>query len=434
VNPAPSVWQGEKPYALTPINSDYVTQSQSLYNTNWYAFAPRVGMVRQTRWRDSDLIIRGGFGFFYDPGYGTSMSAFGGAPYSNIRTTILPQFPLSAGVIAPPGLPATKPFGTVGTAELGLKPPAIMAWDIALDRMYGPDQALTIAYVGTRGSRLLRTTTEPAFSPDYNILRLVTNEASSSYEALQVQFRRRAARNLQAQVSYTYSHSIDTGSTDIGGADFANLYSGERASSNYDIRHNLNASASYLLPSPKSGAMAAALRNWWTQFMFVARTGSPFDVVGISGQSSGTGSGSAEGGLFALVRPNYTGADVWLNDPYAPGGRRLNPAAFEVPSSYTQGSLGRNAINGFGMLQLDFSLRRQIFVRERQSIGLSVMAFNILNQPSFANPSYNMGANMASANFGVSTRPQYLGNEGMGGSLLQTGGPRSLQFVIRYQF
>lgn len=432
INPAPSAWKGSQPFAISVADSSRVTQTDALYNTRWSDFAPRLGFVRQIRSTPGkELVLRGGFGIFHDPGYGASMSAFSGAPYSNVRSLTSPDFPLSASALSAPVLPATKPYGQLGAAERDLKSPSIWQWNGTLERSFGQAQVLSVGYAGTRGSKLLRTETRAAYSDDYDVLRIATNGASSSYHALQTQFRRRFARNLQTQASYTWSHSIDSASSDMGMGGFATLFGGgERGSSDYDVRHNLNVSGSWLLPSPTAPWLAGALRNWWTDFMFVARTGTPFDIVGVS-ESSGNSSGSATAGrgLFAQVRPDYNGKPVWVDDPTVPGGRRLNRDAFDSPTGYAQGNLGRNALRGFGMTQLDLSLRRQLSLGERRVLHLAVQAFNLLNTPSFANPSRNEGASMTSANFGVASRMQTGG-----GSLYQNGGPRSMQLSLRFQF
>lgn len=93
---------------------------------------------------------------------------------------------------------------------------------------------------------------------------------------------------------------------------------------------------------------------------------------------------------------------------------------------------GRNAIRGFAMMQLDFSLRREIRISEAWRIHLAAQGFNIFNSPSFANPARDEGADMAAANFGVSSRT--VGGAGFGSSLFRTGGPRSLQLSLRLQF
>jgi len=433
VNPAPTVWSGLRPYALSSFSPDRVTQGEPLYDTRWSDVAVRVGMVKQIfAEKGKELVFRGGFGIFHDPGYGTSLSAFGGAPYANINTLTLPAFPLSTTDKTPPGLPATKPFGTLGAAQRNLQSPSIWQWNIALERSLGIAQTLSLGYVGAKGKNLLLTETQPAFSGDYDLLRLATNGADSSYHALQAQFRRRYSKNLLAQVAYTYSHSIDTASNDLGGGGgFATLLTSERGNSDFDVRHMINGSGSWMFPHPDSRGLGVILRDWWSDFMVTWRTGTSFDVVGISSMPSGVDTGR---GIFAQVRPDYNGRDVWLEDKGVPGGKRLNRDAFTSPNGYAQGTLGRNSIGGFGLLQVDYGIRRQIPLTERQSLHLAVQAFNILNRPNFANPSRNEGANMTSANFGVSTRTQNQGFGGGSGSLLQVGGPRSLQFVVRYQF
>ncbi|WP_321472687.1 carboxypeptidase-like regulatory domain-containing protein [uncultured Paludibaculum sp.] len=431
INPAPSVSQGERPFAISSFLSSRVTQGEALYDTRWSDISPRLGFVRQIRSTPGkEWVVRGGFGVFHDIGYGTSMSAFSGAPYSNVRTLTLAPFPLYASDLVDPGLPATKPFGRLGAADRGLRSPSIRQWNLTLERSYGPGQVLSVGYAGTSGKNLMRTESQPSFSDDYDLLTLATNGAESSYHALQVQFRRRYMKNLQTQVSYTWSHSIDTASNDLGLGGFATLLDSERGNSDYDVRHNLNVSGSYLLPSPKDSFITKALKNWYADFMFTARAGTSFDIVGVSSTSSAGAGGSGQG-LFAQVRPDYNGQLVWLVDNTVPGAQRLNRAAFDSPSGYAQGNLGRNALRGLGLTQLDLSLRRRVDLGEHGALHVSVSALNLMNHPSFANPSRNEGANMTSVNFGVSTRTQAGGGFG---SLYQSGGPRSLEFVLRYQF
>jgi hypothetical protein len=277
---------------------------------------------------------------------------------------------------------------------------------------------------------------EDAGSRDYDILRTASNGATSDYHGLQVQFRRRMRRGLQTQLSYTYGHAIDSASSDagMGGRGFAVLLGSERGNSDFDVRHNLSFSGSFEMPAPKSGIGRALLGNWWSEWLLTARTGLPFDVSGASQVAEGEEEEdeTPPRGLFARIRPDYTGEPVWLGDPHAPGGRRLNPDAFELPDEYEQGNLGRNVIRGFGLLQLDYSLRRQFALSERWRLNVMAQAFNVFNHPSFMNPSRDEGANMASPSFGLATR---MMNQGGGfNAQYSAGGPRSLQFVLRLEF
>ncbi len=100
-----------------------------------------------------------------------------------------------------------------------------------------------------------------------------------------------------------------------------------------------------------------------------------------------------------------------------------------------QGSLGRNAIAGFGMAQVDVALRREFRLSDRRRLQLRLEAYNLLNHANFADPvSY-----LNSPVFGQSTSMLNLmlgsGSPGSGlAPVLQTGGPRSLQGSFRFQF
>ncbi len=371
---------------------------------------------------------------FYDIGYGVSASAFNGAPYSNVRTISLAEFPLSYADESAPPLPPTRPYGQITAAENNLEAPLVTEWNVTVERDFGPNQTFSAGYVGTKGTRLLQTQTQPSFGNAYSILILASNGATSDYSALQVQFRRRLTRNLQTQFSYTWGHSIDSASNDIGGG-FASIISGgQRGNSDFDIRQNLNWSGSYLLPRPGGGRLKPLLSNWYTDWIWQWHTSQPFDVQGITTETSASStSPNQRGGLFAQVRPDYTGQPIWISDPNAPGGLKLNPAAFAAPTSaYGQGNLGRNSLRGFDFSQIDLTLRRQLNVSERWRLNISAQAFNVLNHANFANPLTIGSANLSSPTFGVATRT--VGGGVNGGSLYQSGGPRSIELVVRLQF
>jgi hypothetical protein len=118
-----------------------------------------------------------------------------------------------------------------------------------------------------------------------------------------------------------------------------------------------------------------------------------------------------------------------------PAGRRINAAAFAPAKTAVQGTLGRNAIVGFGMSQLDLAIRRELRWKDRYALQFRVEAFNTLNRANFADPVRYL----TSAVFGQSTSMLNVmlgtGSPGSGLSpILQTGGPRSLQLTLRFRF
>jgi hypothetical protein len=127
------------------------------------------------------------------------------------------------------------------------------------------------------------------------------------------------------------------------------------------------------------------------------------------------------------LRPDVVpGVPMVIDDPSAPGGRRLNRAAFS-PRTDTNGSLGRNALRGFPFNQLDLSLRRRFGIG-RTTLDARLEAFNVLNHANFANPV----ANLTSSTFGQAT--QMFNAIGGLNSLYQIGGPRAFQLAMRAQF
>lgn len=438
INPSPDVRKGAPPLAL---GSDGISINRfdRFYSTRWSNIAPRVGFAYQMDTTPGrEMIFRAGIGLFYDLGYGSTASAFDGAPYSAKRILSLPDFPLSLDNLFPPSIPSERPFGQVSVSDPNLNSPKVWQWNMTIERMLGTSQSLSIGYVGTKGRDLLRTETLDSFNSAYDVMRITTNGSRSDYHGMQVQFRRSLRSNLLTQLSYTWAHSLDTSSIDTGSAlqGFASVFGAERARSDFDIRHNLTFTGSYLLPSAKGGILNAALKDWWADWSLSARTGLPFDVQTLSAETTDTDGTTREDlpGLYAFVRANYLGLPIWISDPLAPGGKRLNPDAFAIPESLEQGDLGRNAINGFGAWQLDLALRRQLRLNESLALQFQAQAINLFNHPAFSNPFFGQSANLASPSFGYVRNTLGQSSGGGANSLYGQGGPRTLQFGIRLEF
>jgi hypothetical protein len=210
-----------------------------------------------------------------------------------------------------------------------------------------------------------------------------------------------------------------------------------RGNADFDIRHNFSAAVTYELPAPGSNVFAkAVLGHWATDVIVRAQSAAPFSI------SSGVE--VDELGRSVQRRVNVTpGMPIFIDDPLAPGGKRLNnstdPARpgckgpFCPAPAGQQGNLGRNALRGFPLNQVDFAIRRQFNLTENFHLQLRAEAFNLFNHPNFALPENNL----TSAQFGRATRSlaSSLSSLGIGLSpLYQIGGPRSIQFALRLGF
>jgi len=144
--------------------------------------------------------------------------------------------------------------------------PRTYEWNAALEQGFGKNDVLTLTYLGAAGRKLIRQDLYDAPNPNFTSeVDIMTNGADSSYNALQVQYRHRLTRGLQALVSYTWGHSIDDASFD---SNFLNTPPGtspssvERGPSDYDIRNTFAGAVSYNVSGPHGGWAKPVLKNW----------------------------------------------------------------------------------------------------------------------------------------------------------------------------
>jgi hypothetical protein len=374
--------------------------------------APRAGIAYLLS-GDGKTILRAGFSLYYDSTFGAATDGINGAPYNSW------QFNAGTSYQNNPGASTILTYGYAA----GLHLPTVSEWNLTLERAITRSDAVALAYVGAVGGGLLRHELSPS-STSLIEAAMATNNGRSDYHSLQVQYRRRLSLGLQILASYVWSHSTDNGSADSALYLPATDDPRDWGSSDFDVRHSFTAALSYNLPSSSSRRL---LRGWSLDAIFRARSGFPLNVLD---------SQSEFGIAFAdIFRPDLnSGTPVWITDASVPGGKRLNTDAF-APLTAAQGTLGRNALTGFGMSQLDLALRRSFAIHDRCSVELRVEAFNALNHPNFADPILALDNPL----FGVSTSMLNLmlgsGSPATGLTpAFQIGGARSMQFTIRFRF
>lgn len=410
ITPAPR--SSEPASFLDSQGNNAVSPGRPIWQPNYANPAPRLGFAfRPTN--SGRTVIRAGAGFYFDSSLSLATDLVNGGPlnattYSSGRNGI---------------------FNTVlrfGFPQ-DLRLPLVKQWNFSVEHALDNHDVVSIGYVGSSGRDLIRRELGGLGSTATDWWALATNHGSSDYHSLQAQYRRRMARGLEVLASYAWSHSIDNSSTDAG------LYwagSGltprqDRASSDFDVRQALTGGFSYEVPSAAGGGL---WRHWAVDGMLHARTGFPINVLNAE-QFTGIS-------FENVFRPDLIGGQpVWITDAAAPGGRRVDAAAFQAAPNSVQGTLGRNALNGFGASQLDLALRREFFVGEKRSLQLRVDAFNALNQANFADPIRFL----ASPLFGQSNSMLNLmlgtGSPGSGlAPIFQGGGARSLQIGVRFRF
>jgi hypothetical protein len=442
VNPAPGVTRGIKPYTIQfqgtgPDTWTLAPQGRPLWRTTWYNFAPRLGAAYVLHdapgW---ETVLRSGGGVFYDTGQqlgsggvDSQVGFYGQSPFC-----FSCSFPGNPSALIPVIVnPPVPPWSYVFGFSTHLQLPYTLQWNASVEQGLGNSQVLTVSYVGSHGSRLLRQNQfSSATNPNTGLFFVVQNGLTSDYNSLQVQYRRRLLQGLTALASYTWSHCLDYGSQN-----FAFGY--ERGNCDFDVRHNLSAAFSYDLPNVRDNGFASAvLHHWGLDDRVTARTAFPVTLSGNVMVDPTTGRQFNAGLDLVPGQPTYLyGADCasvlqGLGDlppgQGCPGGRAIDPNGF-VNVISGLGDAPRNFVRGFGAWQMDAAVRRDFPIRGPLKLQFRAEAFNIFNHPNFGT---------VNSNFGQKTFGQATGtlatSLGILSPIYQMGGPRSMQFALKLVF
>jgi Carboxypeptidase regulatory-like domain/TonB dependent receptor len=312
---------------------------------------------------------------------------------------------------------------------------------------------------------------------NYGILRNWQNAVNSAYNGLQASLKRQMGGGLLFNVSYTYSHSIDEGSTWHSGATTASGGAGgdgystdqalpglDRGNSVFDIRHRLVLNYVYLLPGKSlHGVAGAALGGWQYSGIWAMQTGahwSPYSAEAaalgeVSSPSTSctvadvsSGNCANFGGDFNLDggkndRPNSsiaqfggesrkTWATGWCPAGATPfinaAGGGCGTAAVQsglpvlsAPCLACTGNLGRNQFLGPGQFYADMTLGKTFNLTERMHLKFEWQAFNVFNRANFL---------LAVAGGGAANHVS-AGNFGQAAGTLN---PRQMQFDLKLSF
>jgi hypothetical protein len=377
-------------------------------------FAPRVGFA----WSVSEkTVLRGGYGIYYDQSpLAPSEALYFNSPFfdNNIFFS-LPGLPLTLNDPFPAFFPFPLPDSALAI-QRDLRTGYMQHWNFNIERQLGNSSVLEVAYVGSKGTKLLtaRDINQPQPSvlppglpfvprpdPRFDDLNLLESRANSNYNALQARFQQRLARGFSALASYTWSKSIDDASNFFSSAGDPNFpqnsynVAAERGRSNFDVSHRLSVSYSYALPFGKNrqyladnGWLSTVLSGWETFGIVTLQSGRPFTVALLS-EIDNSGTGRSILGFGANDRPNLVG-NPELSSPTTL--QWFNTAAFAFPAPGTFGNAGRNILEGPGFQNVNASLVKNTALTERINLQFRAEAFNLFNHPNFNLPDNFLGS------------------------------------------
>jgi outer membrane receptor protein involved in Fe transport len=324
----------------------------------------------------------------------------------------------------------------------GIRDPYVYNYYMGLQREIMPKLVIEANYVGTIGHKLFRSeninrhpgsvlpvgstitdnfgrtwTGNSGFANnDYGNLRNWRNVVNSNYNALQVSVKKQVSHGLLFNLNYTYSHTIDEGSTWHSGATTANgAAAGEgyttdltmpgldRGNSLFDIRQRLVFNYVWDLPGRDlKGFVGAVLGGWSYNGIWAFQSGAHWEpytasaakLRKISDSTSGctaadVNSGNCQnlGGDYNLDhgrndRPSSTISSIvpsrsqWANG-------WTDTSVFSSPCLGCSSNLGRNTFVGPGSWYADMTLAKTFHFTERVNLKFEAQGFNVFNRANF---------------------------------------------------
>lgn len=317
----------------------------------------------------------------------------------------------------------------------------VMQWNLTIQRELAKNLSAMVGFVGSRGVHqpfrvedvdiVLPTLTSQGYlwpSPAGSGARLNLNagritaglwSGDSYYSALEAQIKKKIARG-SLEVSYTWGKSIDTSSGSLVGDEYSNSISSplwfnsrlNRGLSDFNVSQNLEVNYTWELGTPKwasSGIEAWVLGGWQVGGVFAASTGVPF-TPGFGGDALGVRSTDPNIDVPNLIAGPGCGSLVNSGNPIS----YIKTQCFAVPNPITlRGNLGRNTLIGPGLVNFDFSVFKNNYIKrisDRFNAQFRAEFFNIVNHTNLAPPLDNRnifdssGSRVANAGLITSTQ------------------------------
>jgi len=462
----------------------FVRPNKSFYENNapLDSFAPRFGFAWQPGSKQSRVVVRGGYGWFYQlpsdtgnapntPQNNTQPFAqlFGETGASNSGSTLQKPFPATT-----LGFVLRTPTSRLTDRVIGpdFRIPKLQQWSLNVQYRFSSAFALDLGYVGSYGNKLLlaygsnqpllaipgravncglpntpaglgvsaatfvtlgidpegcvTTNTSgnaylrvPIVGETPNALQAHQSIGSSWYHSMQATFKQQISHGLAFQFAYTFSKA-EANTTVYNDQRNLNLDWGRTS---FDRTHRVITNFSYDLPSLRMNRFAGVLvRGWSISGIVIVQSGTPLSLIDRNG---GSVYGFAGPATITLC-PGATYTD--LVTPGTTGSRLRNwidkSAICRAPAIGSDGSLGYgNAglgiMNGPPQFNTDFSIGKTTTVGGlREDAHL---AFRVEFYNALNHPQFsNPGTTFGTANFGVITQTSVAS--------------RLIQFGVKYLF
>jgi hypothetical protein len=427
--------------------------------TNYGNWGPRFGFA-YTPWSDS-LVIRGGFGIFYDQQANQNDAELAFNPGGLFASAAQNFNPATPGMTLSGGFPTLtpstlqNPSGRASAASFNNATTYIEEWNLNIERELLKSTVLQVAYVGTHGVHLahLANLNQPVTPSDTNFsdptgnfgrpyfstvpnvaaIRTEMHDYSSISHALQVRFEKRFSNGWNMLSSYTWQHTIgQTEENEYFEPQNTHNLAAERGDNGPDYRHQFTSGFGYELPFgphkhflSSDGPIRWLVGGWQMNGIVTLYSGAAFTPL-LSFDPTNTGSGAPRPDLVG--DPNVAGPVAANPGCQAPSQIHTlqywyNPCAFAVPQLYPGqtsatyfGNAGRGILRGPRYTNVDLSLFKDFRLTEGTLLQFRAEVFNVFNHPQFGLPNNTVNV------------------EGAGSITSTVGSSRQLQFALKFSF
>ena len=411
-------------------------------------FQPRFGITYQLH---PGMVLRAGGGRYVQRlGITDNVFTGGNAPFQ-------PSSAVSVGNVDTPGGATSANYAQIYSSQnFNYPSPEAYNWNVTFENELKSIGVLTISYGGRRGIHLEELVNINQLAPNtkflaanaginenalrpykgYYTINQATNGGASSYNSLQVNLRRRLTNGLLFGIAYTWSKSLDFGSSN--GTKLPNSFDMKEmwGRSDFDRRHVFLANIVYNVDQFNHSSHfinRAVLGHWQVSGTLQGQTGAGLSVTtGTDFAGVGTGSGSQFVPIikdrvqttkaFAGFNP-AAGVNTWFDTTAYVRGANADSVLLSPQYRGTFVPRGaRNIISGPGFQSYNMALNKSwVLIPGHESTALTFRAeaFNLANHPTPDNPN----TTYTSSNFGQSI--------GKGGTY---GADRQFQFSLRASF
>jgi hypothetical protein len=416
------------------LSTPVVGNSAFSANNAKFLPAPRIAAA-WSPFASKKTVIRAGFGLYYALLDNLSYRLDQNAPFNSVFavkniafSSINPNASYPGSKLVPSGV------------QPNLKTPRVESWSLKLEQQLFSSTSFSVSYVGSHAYHELLSidanlptpticpaspcpANYPAGAYYYPANAPLANNAVwnsthwfsqgiSSYHGIEVDVNRRLVRGLQFRGVYTFSKTLDDGdnmNTSVATNSPAFVANPLQPKADYgrasfDVRHAGVIQATYDLPFARANSqdanpwLARFFGNWQLSSIETIQSGLPFTPQLSYNPSN---DGDTRNPVRPSVNPNFSG-------PIVQGGpaQYFNPNAFIQPLPGTYGNVGRNILQGPGLVETDFSLSRKFSFSERFALQFRSEIFNLFNHTNFNTPNpvvYAAATGLPSPTAGVIT-------------------------------